>query len=683
MRYLFVLLLLLPGVHLLAQQDSRYGNVHTPEGDLHVLVIFIRYENVNLMRGNKQWPDSSELGALPKFARGETNRMFHQDPDMIGIDRFQNMSDFYYTMSGGKFRMSADIYPRQVPIQYIPERRNNFFARQGQMNQAAINWIAENDPDFDWGQYDSRTNRPNYKQSNVDTPPDSVLDYVIFMHRAPGSTGMGASSNLGIPGSRYRILDGHTGIKSYADRKHNWLYFKHEFAHNLFSCPHYLGANSADGDRYYTQKGWGMMSGWHSPFFMANAWEAWWLNWLNVQEITESGTYPLRDYLTGRDAIRINIPGTQDYLWLENHQKIDQWDDKLFFKDPNQDHPQMLPGLYGYVVGAPGASQTRPGLSPFAKNTVNFIRPVNADGNFDWRFTGDSMNTGYFRAPVMEKVAPNPIAGQHAFQFIRADYNGDNRVDIGFSHGNSDSGGKEHMDIWVERINGEDKLTIANTGDENDGFQVGEELSLSSLSPVVSYPVYDNRKDELDFYVLSGIRVRILEAEESGTMNLDIQLDDWNIRGEQRFCGRILLPPVDRINDSVQFRITRGSTLSLEVSGTPQRRFPHPVTETFAPPTELVIGSGQTLVVERRATLRISEFSALILEPGASLVVERGGRVEAEEGGGIIMESGTSVSVGRFGRIIFESPGNISMGENVTIDKEFLGRINWEPTTQP
>ena len=667
----------------MAQKDSRNGNVHTPEGDLHLLVIFVRYENVNLMRGNKQWPDSSELGVLPKFARRSPNRMFHQDPDMIGIDRYKNMSDFYYVMSGGKFRMSADIYPRQVPIQYIPERRNNFFARQGQMNQAAINWIAENDPDFDWSRYDNRTNRPNYRESNADTPPDSILDYVVFMHRAPGSTGMGSSSNLGIPGSRYRIIDGHTGIKSYTDRKHNWLYFKHEFAHNLFSCPHYLGANSADGDRFYTQKGWGLMSGWHSPFFMANAWEAWWLNWLEVEEITENGTYQLRDYLTGRDAIRINIPGTRDYLWLENHQKIDQWDEKLFFKDPNQDHPQILPGLYGYVVGAPGASQAQPGLSPFAQNTVNFIRPMNADGKFDWAFTGDSVSTGYFLAPVMEKTAPNPISGQHAFQFIRADYNGDNKIDVGFSHGNSDSGGREHQELWGERINGENQLTIANTGDENDGYQVGEEMSLSSLSPVVSYPVYDVRKDELDFYVLSGIRVQVLEEEESGAMSLDIQLDDWNIREDQRFCGRILLPSVERMDDTVEFRITRGSTLSLEVSGTPQRRMPHPVTETFAPPTELVIGSGQTLIVERRATLKIDEFSALVLEPGASLVVERGGRVEAAEGGGIIMESRTSVSVGRFGRIMFESPGNVSLGENVSIRKEFLGRINWEPTPQP
>lgn len=658
--------------------NSSLGNVHTPEGDLHMLVIFIRYENVDLMRGSKQWPDSTGENQLPKFARGETNGFFHDNPEEIGIVRKKNVSDYYYAMSGGKFKISGDIYPVQVPIQYIPERRNNYFARQGQMNQAAINWITENDPDFDWSRYDNRTNRPAYRRNNVDSAPDSILDYVIFMHRAPGSTGMGSSSNVGIPGSRYRIMDGHTGIKSYTNTKHNWLYFKHEFAHNLFSCPHYLGANTADGDRFYTQKGWGLMAAWHAAFFTTNAWEAWWLGWINVQEIDTSGNYLLRDYVTGRDALRIRIPGTDDFLWLENHQKIDNWDEKMFFKDPNQDHPQILPGIYGFTVGAPGADRNQPKLSPFNAATVNFLRPLNAEGNYDWAFTGDSMSTGYFRAPIMEKIAPNPISGQHPYQFLRADYNGDDQIGVGFSHGNSDSGGKEQMDLWTERINGEDLLTLAGTGDENDGFQPGMELSLSSLTPVTSYPIYNKKTDELNPYILSGITVKVLSKDDNGMMNLEIDLNDWNIRRDVRWCGRMQVLDAYRMGDSISLRVLKGNQLSLELSGTPQRQQMHPQTGNFAPPTELIIGAGQTLIIERRAELVIRKNSKLVLEPGARLIVERGGRVEVENGGRIEVESDVAVEVGRFGRIVIQPEAEVSLGENVSLDKEFLGNVGWE-----
>ncbi len=635
-----LILALLPSMLLAQAQelDSRFGGVHTPSGDLHVLVIFIRYDDANLMPRETTWPDSSAVGYLPEIARGDINAMFHAEADDIGKADVQNLSDYYFHMSGGQFRITGDIYPLQVPITFIPERRNNFFSRQGQMNQAAVNWIAENDPAFPWAKYDRRSNRPNYLNSNVDTPPDSILDYVIFMHRAPGSTGMGSSSNLGIPGSRYRILDGHTGIKSYTNTKHNWLYFKHEFAHNLYSAPHYLGANSSDGDRFYTQKGWGLMAAWHAPFFTTNAWESWWLGWLPVQEITESGTYLLKDMVKDRDAIRIRIPGTEDYLWLENHQKIDPWDEKMFFKDPNQDHPQSAAGMYAYLVGSPGADRRQPRLNPFAPAQVNFLRMLHGEGNHDWRFTGDSLNTRYFLSPVMEKVAPNPISGQNAFQFLRADYNGDGKIMVGVSHGNADGGGKEQHDLWAERIGGENRLTIANTGTEKDAFVPGLSLGLSSSTVVTNYPRYFATQDSLEPYILSGISVKVLERQASGALLLDIQMNDWAITSDQRWCGRMWIPEVDHIDEEVVLRIQANASLTLSLSGTPQRQNIHPVTETFAPPTELKIGAGQTLLIERGAVVQVGAHSRIYFEKDSKLVLERGGQFELGKGGEIWME---------------------------------------------
>ncbi len=655
--------------------DSRSGGVHTPEGDLHMLVIFIRYEGRDLMPNNNTWPDTTAEGYLPDIAKGESNAFFHARPEDIGERSMQNLSDFYYAMSGGRFRITGEVYSVQVPVDFIPERNNNFFTRQGQMNQAALNWIAAHDPEFDWARFDRRTNRPQYKQSNVNTPPDSILDYVVFMHRAPGSTGMGASSNVGIPGTYYRILDGHTGIKSYTNNKHNWLYFLHEFAHNLYSSPHYLGANGADGDRFYTQKGWGMMAAWHSPFFIANAWEAWWLGWIECQQPDSSGEYLLRDYVTGRDAMRIPIPGTQDFLWLENHQKKDRWDEKLFFKDTAQHQPQSPPGLYAYVVGAPGSDRSRPQLNPFAASSVNFIRLMNADGNHDWRFAGDSLPTGYFRAPVMEKVAPNPISGQHAFQFLRADYNGDGQIGVGFSHGNTDSGGREQMDLWAERREGADLLTIANTGDAGDAFGPGRSLGLSTLSPVTGYPLYHRAQDSLAPYVLSGIRIEVLDTQPDGTMRLRVELNDWKLRGNLRWSGQMQIPDSNLLGRSVALELVSGTTLTLGLSGTPQRQKLHPVTGTFAPPTRLMIGAGQQVVVEKDAVLLIEEHSHLVLGPGARLVVMQGGSVRLAPGASVQAGPGAVIRVNNFANILTAEGSMLLLDPGSQLIKSWLGRV--------
>ena len=558
-----------------AQSDrSFWGKVHTPKGNLHVLLIYVRYDQVSKMN-SKRWPDESRENVLPEMAIGEINGIFNRDPKTIGQEPTQkNLSDYFFKMSGGKFLLSGDIFPIQVPVTYIPPGRSNFFQRQAQMNKEAIRWIAEHYPDFDWSKYDKRTNAPNFKRDNSKSKPDGILDYVVFMHREKGSKGAGSPGSMKIPGTSYRIRDGHTGVKSYDDAPHNWLYFKHEFAHTLYKCPHYLGANSANGQHFYTQKGWGLMSAWHAPFFTANAWESWWLGWLEPQVIQTSGTYRLKDYLTGRDAIRIPIPGTQDHLWIENHQKKDTyWDTKQFFNQNKTkgEHPSA-PGIYAYVVAAPGADRSKPGLNPYDTRHSNMIRMYNAEGNFDYAYTGGSKYNGFFDAAILEKKLPNPISGQNDFQFILGDYDKDGKVNAPPSHGNLDNRKGEQKGVWAELKEKKVELTYGNTGDGNDAFKVGDEVGLSGTVPITNYPYYDHKNQELEPYILSGISVRLLEQDASGTYTLDIQLDDWELRKDQRWCGPIRLASLEEPTSTVTpysyLTIKKKVSISLDRSGT-------------------------------------------------------------------------------------------------------------------
>ncbi|MDX2282830.1 MAG: hypothetical protein NW241_01650 [Bacteroidia bacterium] len=652
---LLSVLLLIAG-QAAAQPFSGWGQVHTPAGDLHLLVIFVRFEDAKRMNGDAEWPDVSVPGALPRMAQGPENAWFYADTGRFAQGpRVKNLSDYYYTMSGGAFRITADVYPLQVPVRNIPETGGNFFSRQVQLNQAAVHWIAEHDPEFDWGRYDRRTNRPAYRRDNRGSPPDGILDYVVFMYRDFGSTGMGGTGSLQIPGSALRIADGHTGIKSYADAEHNWEYFKHEFAHNLYDCPHYLGANSADGTRFYTQKGWGMMAAWHAPFYTANAWECWWMNWLEPQEITASGRYLLRDFATGRDAVRIRLPGSDQTLWLENHQKLDPWDGKLFYTSAAAGEPQSAPGLYAYVVAEPGTDRSRPQLNSFDPRHANMIRMFNGAGSFDYAATRDTHPSGNPRAPVFTRLAPNPIAGQNDFQFIRYDYNGDGRIRCGRRHGNLDAGGREEMDVWVEQLPDGSERRFNSTGNEDDALLPGDEIGLSGRFPALNYPEYDPKLQQLEPYRLSGICVRVLERLPDGTLALDIRLEDWTLRRSARWCGRVLLP------GGAVLRSTGGAAVTLEPGGTASRETPHPETGTFAAPAELRMEAGSTWVLEAGSSLDIRQHAALRLDSGAVLRLEPGAQLRVHAGGTVQLAAGAYLETRERRQILLHAEGRLLM----------------------
>ena len=660
--YLLLVTGLCFSISLLGQ--SFYGGVHSPKGDLHVLLIFIRYSDQHL-HNDPAWPDESKEGVLPEMARGGMNRLFNADPQTIGKPgQVRNLSNFYYTMSGKQFRLSGDIFPIQVPVKYISPSGKNFFNRQFKMNAEAILWITKNYPNFDWSRYDRRKNQPKYRYDNSDSQADGVLDYVIFMHRSPGSQGVGSPGNINIPGTRYAIRDGHTGIDSYVDAEHNWEYFKHEFAHNLFDAPHYLCANNTDGLRYYTQKGWGLMAGWHAPFFTTNAWENWWLGWLEPQEVKRNARYSLKDFVTGQDALRIAIPGTQDYLWIENHQKINTWDRKIFFNDTEKGQPASEKGIYMYVVAGPGNNRNQR-LSAFNKEHANLIRMMNGEGNFDYEPTGKMLSNGYFDAPVLRKTRSNPIAGQNDFQMIRYDYNNNGRIDVGMAHGNKDRGGMEQKAMWWEESKGRDTLTLGNTGDGNDAFGPGDEIGLSGIVPVTNYPTYDRNGERLRPYLLSGIHIKVEAFEEDGTALLDIKLDDWEIRKDQRWTGNIVLdsPPQGEKESSLYGPISliQRSNLLLDLSGTPDRLTPHPETGTFVNPTRLRIGAHRSIRIGKKSKLIIDKHSTLRLSSNAEIIIEKKGELIIRPGGKCELQAGAKIQVLKKGKIRKEEGGEIIM----------------------
>lgn len=631
------------------QPMSYYGQAHTPKGRLHMLVIFVRYIDYDSSPNDALWGNTD---ALPSIGAGDCNAFFCKDT--LFSDARNNLTSYYYAMSGGKFWLTGEAFPVQVPVKYIPPNSGNFYTRQEQMNRAAVEWIAQHYPAFDWSRFDSRKNAPNYTYDNSRSRPDSILDYVLFAHRnLNGSNGISSPGGITIPNTPFRIASGHTAINSFADAEHNFGFFTHELAHNLFSAPHYAGANGADGNRFYTQMGWGMMSHWHPPFSVANAWEAWWLDWLQPQTITRNGVYLLRDYLTARDALRIQLPATEQYLWLENHQQRSAWDKKLFFV--GQDNLQeSAKGVYMYVVGEAGSLREKPNLGAFNRNHSNMIRMMHGRGNADFAPRGDSLKTRYMRNPVLVNRGNNPFSGQNPFQQIRWDMNGDGSVTPAMSHGNNDSKNRDMIDFFVEERNGVATYTAAQTGDSTAAFNAGAEVGLSGIVPAANFPFYDKGKQELAPYVLNGISIRILRYLPDGTAELRIALDDFAVRTAQRWCGNLLIPSP---NTPAYRDWTITAPLRIDVSRTPARETKHPKTNFWANPTTLDVQQQNRLVLKRGAKMLLTENSELFLRGNAQIVVERGAELLIEAGGTLWLEEKSALIIKRGGTVRIKNTG--------------------------
>ena len=297
--------------------SSTNGWVHTPKGNLHILIIFIKDLNNQPTNDFDGDPINDPNGywnptLIPNWTMGASNQLLDETAATIGTNK--NLSLFYREMSHGQFILTGDIFPELIPT------------ATGTASQA-IAYINSNYPGFNWSKYDKRTNHPNYSLDNSVSAPDGKIDYVVFIKRRTpsfwGHSTVGGSHTVttNFSGSpvNFTIIHGHTAEECFNSSVHHHIFFKHEFAHNLYNSSHYLGANSgSDGKYYYQYSGWGLMAAWHEQFDVANAWESWWLGWITAQEITTNGTYQIKDYITEGDAVRIPIPNTNgEYLWID------------------------------------------------------------------------------------------------------------------------------------------------------------------------------------------------------------------------------------------------------------------------------------------------------------------------------------------------------------------------------
>ncbi len=352
---------------------APYGEVFTPKGTIRTLIIFAKFTNdMDQPCGN--WSYNADA---PDFV----NPIDASAPDLIfsSTNEFtiyantdnRSLSKYYNVMSSNQFNFLGDILSNSdgTPhcIEIDPTSNNSDFPYNAtgwsEINKRVMTKMKQDFPSFDWSPYDLHENKPLYKFDASATGPDNKPDYVIFCYRYSNGWSTQPVSGMNTwAGSQggYSILD---GLSSFAYNGYTFdgsgytnctggydvdsyvNIMSHEIAHELYSCPHIMGANNAFGTRWrFPKSGWGLMkSSSGVQNISANGWERWLLGWIELtcgspsintdikseSDLLNGGIYTVRDFITTGDVVRIRIPHTTNtYLWIENHQLLSSFDHK-------------------------------------------------------------------------------------------------------------------------------------------------------------------------------------------------------------------------------------------------------------------------------------------------------------------------------------------------------------------
>ena len=582
-----------------------------------------------------------------------------------------SFSNFFYQMSrtaANPFKMTFGFLPARVNVSYAA------YPNLSGATNAAINLAIAQNPNFDWAAYDQRTNRPDYRYDNSVSPPDGKLDYVVVFWRTFRSCGVlqGGSAGYagGFPGNvvpanaahpQFTFAEGHVQTGGDIDR----AVFLHEFAHNLYNAPHHMGANDVVGNHFYGTSGWGMMSG-LSTFYSCNAWERWYNGWTelktgstqvssDIQDAASltatNGLYTLRDFVTTGDVMRVKIPNSNQYLWLENRAKNGFFDRRQTFIIAGDNLPFAAPpvGLVGIVESLAKRTDLLSTGDIFTSAKCGQLRPLSAQGNFDYQASGapasynNHLWTNLLQNFVVSGTAANATGGASQTAGVRYDANGNGSIAYDPASGNGDmTTGNESTLVVVENGNVTDGFLGPNIGSRTVGFRYG----LDTNPMLTINPTYNPATQSSEALSLSGLSVQITAYDAAtGDITVQVRFDDTALRPSlTRWTGQLRTYPVANATNNAAIWVNSGRRLSLERSASPQRSTLSSQGD-FVNDTRLTISTGTRLLLESAANLDLKgSGTTLYVEPSATVYIGGGGKVTAYAGTTISLNNRTDLT---------------------------------------
>ncbi|MBQ6046075.1 MAG: hypothetical protein IJL38_00435 [Bacteroidales bacterium] len=677
-----------------------YGGVFTPKGDLRILVVFVSYGTPYDSQNVDDWPASS---TLPNWATSTTNKVFYSSysefPNNVYSDTNRlSISNFYYQMSNGSFKVVADYYPRRVVVNVSSQDD------WGDINKKALIQIADS---VNWSLYDNRTNSPNYNYDNSNSQPDHIVDYIVFCHRfswdwttkPSDSLSYGRANGVSVTNiTNYTMGNGYTvnncGFTFMTGGGKPMCTVPHEIGHELYDAPHYSGNNNVAGNYFYEPAaGWGIMK-LNQNYTCAAGWERYILDWTPQikasginSDITNASDIPnpfclftLRDFITTGDAIRIRVPsesGTHQYLWLENHRSLSTFDGNInggmFCETPIDEYK---PGLVAYVESYSHVKDTDR-IELF--NNGNGIRWLSRGGDYDFTFDHTAQNPEALCNPQsgivtykLYRAAPNPIGGQNINEYIRHDYNNDGHIGYDTDNNSASHQNEQTEVVYVDHEQPTAKY-LTGTGMQ---FIVGDKVGIDRNPCVENIPKYNQTTRKMGDYYLNGISFSVFGQDADGNLIVRVKVNDVSINRDVRWAaGSIVLTNITK-NSQPDVVVKPSVTVNIDKSGTPNRhQNPDDPQQTsssiadFVTPTSftcrrdsyfkqesystvnvsnlstLVLDSGSVYEINDNAVLNINSTGTLHVKSGATLRVIGAGHVEIKNGAYICIENGAHIEL--------------------------------------
>ncbi len=664
-----------------------YGGVFTPKGHIRALIIFVTYDSIFSTMPVDDWAPGE---ARPVWASGQ-NKVFYTDlsefnPTKIYADPdYHSVSNYYYQMSQGQFKLTADYYPRTICVH--ADTSDGW----GDIHKKVIDTIAATDRGFDWSRYDLRKNNPNYQVDNSQSLPDDTIDLIAFYHRfsktwkelpSPKLSDFGTADGFAgikvgtyaIPGTPYIASDGIT-IRS--GGLEPMTVFVHEVGHLLYNGPHTTGQNDEAGKYFYLPAaGWGMMT--PNTYRSALAWERFCLDWIpspnasgvnanfvDASDMPDSIVLNLRDFITTGDAVRVRMPGKRKQcLWLEYHAGASTFDVSRYGSTfCGESIAPIKKGLVAYVEKYSYVYED----SICPQGIANAIRWIHSDGNYDFSFSGGVETPSVYcnqNTYRLHKGAANSIGGQNVGEYIRNDYDGNDT--IVYSIGNSL---KRNEQTPVILLNDDDATPHHFTG-TGITFPEGQKVGISYNPCVVNLAEFttDAPKTIDDLY-LNGISFRVLEYTNN-VARVELRTNDYKIEQPTRWAAPSIVLTNLSSDTSADMIVAPGITLTIDKSGTPNRYLAYSDAyneRSFSDYTKLHLrdsslfrqrrGStvnvcdGSTLSVESGSVYEVGSGAILNIQEASTLHIQNGGTLRIKGNGHVEIQDGAYICVSPGGRV--------------------------------
>lgn len=411
MKNIFLIIIIF-STFLFSQQDSleTKGRYLPSIGEINVLFIFVQFPDDKLDPENPIWPKGEEPANMKKWV----DEKWSENP----IRGF--MTHYFNEMSFNKFKFvgkSVSIISPHSRKWYLDNKK-----RRGFIHREIIKEVNKK---MDFAQFDNWSLLGEYIHINK---PDGIIDMIFMVWRNISNDYPSDSVKLiqsmldfnndegDLGGSSFKVDNDKRTVKTWWGVSGNqpegsgvtvrdYLTTNalrtciHEFAHYL------IGNNS-----YHTGYGfWGMLDAWGKKTQVANSFERYLLGWINIKSISNSfvKTYKnikLKDYVTTGDAVRITIDSlTNQYFYIENHQKLSYWENNHVFGNVEK-------GIYVIRQDSYYGSS---------------LQLISASGRYNWKVNQEIKNPwGSGMLPVYDAVRADRKNGNTDMEYIPWEWKG-------------------------------------------------------------------------------------------------------------------------------------------------------------------------------------------------------------------------------------------------------------------